>query len=78
MDGLPEGEDASWVQHKDVTPSNTQCLGGNVNIVTHWRGDFVLVKEVTQKEFFLADRLDAVGRDKGSNFVKAVELMLSA
>lgn len=35
------------------------------------------MKEVTQKEFFLADRLDAVGTDNGSNFVRAVELMLN-
>ena len=32
-----------------------------------------LVKEVTQKEFFLADRLDADGTDNGSNFIRAVE-----
>eukprot|EP00731_Ephydatia_muelleri_P029103 Em0020g747a len=36
-----------------------------------------LIKNVTQKDFFLADRLDAVTTDNGTNFVRAVDLMLS-
>lgn len=32
---------------------------------------------MAQKDFFLADKLDAVATDNGANFVKAVELMLS-
>ena len=56
-----------------------------VAITSHWitptshtgEAIFALVKEVTQKEFFLADKLDTVGTDNGSNFVRAVELILS-
>ena len=33
---------------------------------------------MAQKDFFLADKLDAVATDNGANFVNAVELMLSS
>eukprot|EP00731_Ephydatia_muelleri_P015654 Em0009g78a len=64
-----------------ITPAwklMSAVLGVKISDESH-TGEAILalIKNVTQKDFFLADRLDAVTTDNGTNFVRAVDLMLS-